>query len=177
MKYTEIRGYHVGFPVADPVGNALSFFHRREFLLVEVVTDAGVSGWGEVGASPRAAAAALIRAKYAQLLLGQSPANSGRLWHLLSANMHYDRRGAAAMAIAGLDMALHDAAARAQGISIAAMLGGALRERVMAYASGPFIRKDPDPYGRYLTETEGYLRQNFRAIKPRCGIDPRKDGA
>ena len=91
--------------------------------------------------------------------------------------MHYDRRGAAAMAIAALDMALHDAAARAQGISIAAMLGGALRERVMAYASGPFIRKDPDPYGRYLAETEGYLRQNFRAIKPRCGIDPRKDGA
>ena len=51
VKITEIRGYHVGFPLPDPVGNALSFFHRREFLLVEVVTDAGVSGWGEVGAS------------------------------------------------------------------------------------------------------------------------------
>jgi D-galactarolactone cycloisomerase len=35
----------------------------------------------------------------------------------------------------------------------------------------------PDPYGRYLAESEGYLRKNFRAIKPRCGIDPRKDGA
>jgi D-galactarolactone cycloisomerase len=176
MKITEIRGYHLGFPLADPVGNALSFFHRREFLLVEVVTDSGISGWGEVGASPHAGAA-LIRTKFAPLVLGQSPAEAGRLWHLMRANMHYDRRGAAAMAIAGLDMALHDVAARAQGISVAAMLGGALRTRVMAYASGPFIRMDTDPYGRYLAETEAFLRKNFRAIKPRCGIDPRKDGA
>jgi D-galactarolactone cycloisomerase len=176
LKVTEIRGYHVGFPLQDPVGNALSFFHRREFLLVEVVTDTGISGWGEVGASPHAAAA-LIKAKFAPLVLGQSPADTGRLWHLMSANMHYDRRGAAAMAIAGVDMALHDAAAREKGVSVASMLGGALRDRVMAYASGPFIRKDPDPYGRYLAESEGYLRKNFRAIKPRCGIDPRKDGA
>ena len=95
----------------------------------------------------------------------------------MRANMHYDRRGAAAMAISALDMALHDAAAREREMSIAAMLGGALRDRVMAYASGPFIRQDADPYGRYLAETEGYLRQNFHAIKPRCGIDPRKDGA
>jgi D-galactarolactone cycloisomerase len=176
MKIIEIRGYHLGFPLADPVGNALSFFHRREFLLVEVVTDSGISGWGEVGASPHAGAA-LIRTKFAPLVLGQSPAEAGRLWHLMRANMHYDRRGAAAMAIAGLDMALHDVAARAQGVSVAAMLGGALRTRVMAYASGPFIRMDTDPYGRYLAETEAFLRKNFRAIKPRCGIDPRKDGA
>jgi D-galactarolactone cycloisomerase len=100
----------------------------------------------------------------------------GRLWHLMSAAMHYDRRGAAAMAIAGLDMALHDAAAREQGVSVATMLGGTLRERVFAYASGPFISQDRDPYGRYLHETETYLRRNFRAVKPRYGVDPRLDG-
>ena len=52
MKITEIRGYQVGFPLPDPVGNALSFFHRRAFLLVEIVTDSGISGWGEVGRFP-----------------------------------------------------------------------------------------------------------------------------
>ncbi len=177
MIITEIRGYEVGFSLPDPVGNSLSFFRRRDFLLVEVVTDAGISGWGEVNALPPQATAALIRTKFAPLLLGQNPAEAGRLWHLMRANMHYDRRGATAMALSALDMALHDAAARERGISIAALLGGALRDRVMAYASGPFIRQDADPYGRYLRETEDYLRQNFRAIKPRCGVDPRKDGA
>ena len=175
MKIKEIRGYHVGFPLQDPIGNALVFFHKREFLLVEIVTDSGISGWGEVNASPHAAAA-LIRTRFAPLVLGQPVADMGRLWHLMSAAMHYDRRGAAAMAIAGLDMALHDAAAREQGVSIASMLGGALRDRVFAYASGPFIRQDRDPYGRYLHETETYLQRNFRAVKPRCGVDPRLDG-
>ncbi len=175
MKIKEIRGYHVGFPLQDPIGNALVFFHKREFLLVEVVTESGISGWGEVNASPHAAAA-LIRTRFAPLVLGQPVAEMGRLWHLMSAAMHYDRRGAAAMAIAGLDMALHDAAAREQGVSVATMLGGALRDRVFAYASGPFIRQDRDPYGRYLHETETYLRRHFRAVKPRCGVDPRLDG-
>ena len=57
MKITEIRGYHVGFPLAEPVGNAVTFFHQREFLLVEVITDKGITGWGEVGAAPHPAAA------------------------------------------------------------------------------------------------------------------------
>jgi D-galactarolactone cycloisomerase len=175
VKVKDIRGYHVGFPLQDPIGNALVFFHKREFLLVEIVTESGISGWGEVDASPHAAAA-LIKSRFAPLILGQPVADIGRLWHLMSAAMHYDRRGAAAMAIAGLDMALHDAAARVQGVSISSLLGGALRNQAFAYASGPFIRQDRDPYGRYLHETESYLQRNFKAVKPRCGVDPRRDG-
>jgi hypothetical protein len=41
MKITEIRGYHVGFSLAEPIGNAVTFIKQREFLMLEVVTDAG----------------------------------------------------------------------------------------------------------------------------------------
>ncbi|PJI54641.1 hypothetical protein CTI14_13030 [Methylobacterium radiotolerans] len=47
----------------------------------------------------------------------------------------YDKRGPAMMAISAIDMALHDIAARAQGVNIAQQLGGAVRHEVPCYAS------------------------------------------
>jgi D-galactarolactone cycloisomerase len=74
-------------------------------------------------------------------------------------------------------MALHDLAARERGISVARMLGGGLRTKMPAYASGPFIAEGSDPYGTYPAQVEALLRRNFRAIKPRVGVAPRRDGA
>jgi D-galactarolactone cycloisomerase len=175
LKVVEIRGYHVGFCPSPPIGNARMLIRRREFLLVEVVTDSGARGWGEVFASPHAAAA-LIQTRLAALVLGRSPLQYGLLWNDMIATLGYDRRGAAMMAISALDMALCDAAAQALNVSVAAMLGGALRDRVLAYASGPFIAEGGDPYGHYAGEVESCLRRGFRAIKPRVGVSPGADG-
>lgn len=158
-----------------PLGNARTFIRTREFLAVELLTDAGVRGWGEVFSSPWAAAA-LIRTALARLVLGQRPAEFGRIFAALTATLGYDRRGPAMMAISALDMALHDAAARERGVSVAALLGGALRDRVMAYASGPFIREGDRPYAHYGAAVEALLGRGFRAIKPRAGASPRSDG-
>ena len=175
MKVTEIRGYHVAFKLPEPLANSISVFRTREALLVEVVTDAGVSGWGETGASPHAAAG-FLRAKLARLVLGQDPAETGRLFHAMAATVGYDRRGAAMMAISALDTALHDAAARARSVPVAALLGGALRDRMFAYASGPFMKEGGDPYRDFPGDTERLLRLGYRAFKPRSGHDPRADG-
>lgn len=148
MKITEIRGYHVGFSLAEPIGNAVTFIKQREFLMLEVVTDAGITGWGEVGAAPHPAAA-FIRSRLARILLGQSPLETNRLWQEMTAALNYDRRGVGTMGISAVDLALHDISAKAQGISIAALLGGAVRDRVFAYASGPFMRPGNSPYARF----------------------------
>jgi D-galactarolactone cycloisomerase len=47
---------------------------------------------------------------------------------------------------------------------------------VFAYASGPFVRTQPDPYREYQREVDQYLSLNFKAIKPRGGVEPRADG-
>jgi D-galactarolactone cycloisomerase len=176
MKITEIRGYQLSYPLKEPLGNSLTFFRKRDALLVQIITDAGVSGWGEAGNSPDAAGA-FIRARLARLVLGKSPADFGRHYQAMSAVLGYDRRGAGMMAISAVDMALHDLAARMHGISVAALLGGAVRDKLFAYASGPFFRQGTDPYREFAREAEGYLKRNFRAIKPRGGFSPRTDGA
>lgn len=176
MKVTEIRGYHVGFPLPEPAGNAVTFMKQREFLMLEVVTDAGITGWGEVAAAPYPAAA-FIRNRLARILLGQPPQQTGRLWQEMAASLNYDRRGVGTMGISAVDLALHDISAKAQGISVAALLGGAVRDRVFAYASGPFMKAGNSPYAGFEAAVEGYCRRGFRAVKPRAGVSPRADGA
>ena len=176
MNVRSIRGYHVGFAPDPALGNASTFIRRRDFLLLQLVGEDGSSGWGEVFSSPLAAAA-FIKAKLAPLVLGQPAAEAGRIFHAMQGTLGYDRRGAAMMAISAIDMALHDLAARSQGISVARMLGGRLRDRMLAYASGPFIAEGADPYGAYPRQTDDLLRRGFRAIKPRVGAAPRRDGA
>jgi L-alanine-DL-glutamate epimerase-like enolase superfamily enzyme len=175
LKVVELRGFHVGFSPTPAIGNARTFIRRRDFLLLQVVTESGETGWGEVFSSPHAAGA-LIQARLAPLVLNESALDYGRIWDRLMQTLGYDRRGVAMMAISAIDMALHDVTAKAQGRSVAAMLGGALRNRVFAYASGPFIAEGSAPYGHYAADVDKYLRQGFRAIKPRAGIDPRADG-
>lgn len=175
MKVIELRGVQVGFSPMPAIGNARTFIRRRDFLLLQVVTEDGTTGWGEVFSSPHAAAA-LIQARMAALVLGQSVFDYGRIWDRLVQSVGYDRRGVAMMAISAIDMALHDAAAKLQNRSVAAMLGGRLRETVFAYASGPFIAEGAAPYGHYAADVDRYLKQGFRAIKPRAGVDPREDG-
>jgi D-galactarolactone cycloisomerase len=175
VKIVELRGYQVGFTPAVALGNARTFIRRRDFLLLQVITDSGVTGWGEVFSSPHAAGA-LIQARLAPLILNESPLHYRRLWDRMMATLGYDRRGVAMMAISAIDMALHEAAAKAHGISVASLLGGALRDRVLAYASGPFIRPSASPYETYAEAVDTYLEKGFRAVKPRAGVEPKADG-
>ena len=176
MKITEIRGYHLCCTLAEPIGNAVTVFDSKEALLVEVVTDAGLVGWGEAWSSP-ITAAAYIRHRLAPLLLGQDPTATGRLWRIMAGTAGYDRRGSAMMATAAIDIALHDITGKARAVPVSALLGGALRDRAMAYASGPFMRPGGHPYRTFASQVEAWAREGFRAFKPRGGCSPHEDGA
>lgn len=175
-RITAIRGHHVGFAPAVPLGNAAGFIRRRDFLLLEVEAEGGTIGWGEVGASPWAAAA-LIRHGLAQRVIGEPAADYGRIFETLLGLRGYDQRGVSMMAISAIDLALHDIAARQRGISVATLRGGALRSRVPAYASGPFMVEGSDPYAGFARDVEACLQRGYRAIKPRAGAGPAADGA
>jgi D-galactarolactone cycloisomerase len=87
-----------------------------------------------------------------------------------------ERHGLPLMAVSALDIAVWDAASRTAGKPLHALLGGALRERVFAYVSGPFLKPGPDPYRDYAADLETYLKAGFRAIKLRLGTTPGRDG-
>ncbi len=176
MKITEIRGYQLRCKLAEPIGNAVTFFDTKEALLIEVMTDEEVTGWGEAWSSP-ITAAAYIRHRLAPLVLGQDPTATGRLWRIMAGTAGYDRRGSAMMATAAMDIALHDIAGKARGVPVSALLGGALRDRATAYASGPFMKPGGHPYRTFSAQAEAWAREGYRAFKPRGGFSPHADGA
>ncbi len=176
MTIAAIRLYHLVAKLSEPIGNALIVFDKRETLLVEIVDTDGLSGWGESWAAP-AAAAAIIAAQLAPCVLGQDPMHTGRLWHALCRAAGSEAAGAAMMAVAALDMALHDLTARMRGVPLSTVLGGAVRDRVPAYASGPFFKPGGHPYRDFEREVEFYLRTGFRAVKLRSGFTPADDAS
>lgn len=163
-----ITGYELACALPRPQGKTTGFFSERTALVVAVEAADGTVGWGETWQLP-AAAAAMIRAEFGAVLLGRRAGDVRPLWHEMTARIAYDRRGASMMAVGALDLALWDLAARLEGKPLGAFLGGALRDRLPVYGSGPFFVTGPDPYASFARDVEGYLDAGFRAIKPRIG--------
>lgn len=174
MKIVRIHGRIVGFDIDPPLGNARGLIRRRDFLLVAVETEDGSLGWGEVFNAPFAAND-YVRVKLAPLLVGRTVLDRLPLYEAMGGLLGYDRRGASRMAQSALDMAIHDAAGQVLGQPVAQLLGGALRDRVFAYTSGPFIGAGGS-YDHYPREVEALLGRGFRAVKPRAGVSPLADG-
>src|SRR5262245_54848481 len=175
VKIAAIRLHLVECRLPEPQGTASEFFDRRAALVVEVRSDDGVAGWGETWHSPPAAWT-IIETALAPAILGQDPMEYQRLWTAMHERLGYERQGPGLMALSAVDMALWDLRGRALGQPIGRLLGGPLRTRVPAYASGPYLRPGRDPYRASRREAERFIAPGFRAMRMRVGVDPAADG-
>ncbi len=141
MKITGVEGLFLRLPHVEERTDS-----SQDALLVRVETDAGVVGWGEVDGSP-AVAKAVIDAPYSHtqanglrnVLLGENPLDTARLWQkMYRSTLYYGRGGAAVQAAAGIDIALWDIKGKVFGQRIVDLLGGALRQRMRVYSSNMF---------------------------------------
>src|SRR5215470_2533933 len=115
----------------------------QDALVVRVHTDEGIVGLGEIDSSPIVAKAAIdapgshkIASGLASLILGEDPFHIARLWQkMYRGAIYFGRRGVVLHAMSGIEIALWDIVGKATGKPIHALLGGARRERVKAYAS------------------------------------------
>jgi len=104
----------------------------RDGCLIKIETDAGISGFGEAGAS-----AATARARIALLesrLLGQDPLGIERLFYIMTApqNPFIPQIGV----VSGIDIALWDIAGKILNRPVYQLLGGPFREAVAIYSHG-----------------------------------------
>lgn len=115
----------------------------QDALLIQVHTDEGLVGLGEVDSSPSVIKAIIdappshsIATGLRALLIGEDPMQIRRLWdRMFRGSLYFGRRGAAIHAISGVDIALWDLLGKATGQPIHTLLGGAFRNRIRAYAS------------------------------------------
>ncbi|MBB3014367.1 mandelate racemase/muconate lactonizing enzyme family protein [Cupriavidus alkaliphilus] len=138
MKITQVKVHlmQAGAPSHTAWGGAgkSALATGRNWLFVEIATDAGLVGTGEGSGWPRVVAAGIP--DLAPLLAGEDPFQTERLHQKLRvALMGHGHTGVVgAGALAALDTALWDLKAQALGRPLHALLGGALRDRISYYA-------------------------------------------
>lgn len=154
----------------------------QDALVVRVSTDAGVDGFGEVDSSPHVIKAIIeapsshTQAKgLREVLIGQDPRETNRLWDLMyQATLYFGRDGAAIQAMAGVDLALWDIKGKLASQPVYMLRGGAYRKSVRAYASHMFDF-DPVTTGQRAAEA---AKAGFTAVKfgwEPLGPDPELD--
>jgi len=107
-----------------------------EFLFVEVSTDEGVTGWGEITTTTKIANRALtaMLRRISDMMAGEDPAQIERLWHKLFRSFTYmGSRGAAVECLSAIDIALWDIRGKALGKPIYELLGGPVRDDIALY--------------------------------------------
>jgi D-galactarolactone cycloisomerase len=162
MKIVDVKTYSPVYPVKDPFSNAMRTTRERAFGLVEVMTDAGVTGWGEGTTVPAR------RALDAQVI-GRNPFDYEVIWE----GLH--KQGTDTAAISAVDIALWDIMGKALKQPIYQLLGGAFRTRVQAYATGLFRRERADRTAALVEEARGYVNEGFKAMKMKVGFGPDYD--
>jgi len=116
------------------INSAASYW--GEFLFVEVRTDEGVTGWGEITTTTKIANRALtaMLRRISDMMVGEDPAHIERLWHKLFRSFTYmGSRGAAVECVSAIDIALWDIRGKVLGKPIYELLGGAVRDEVALY--------------------------------------------
>ncbi|WP_405374127.1 MULTISPECIES: mandelate racemase/muconate lactonizing enzyme family protein [unclassified Microbacterium] len=143
-------------------------------IATHVVRSDGAEGWGfswtpQIGAS---AVLALLQHDIRDRAIGAS-ADAAELWPALWRHLHEAGGGGiTTIALAGLDLALWDAAARAADTSISGLLGRR-RESVTAYGSGINLHYDLDDL---LAQARRWVDASFDAVKMKVGSpDLRRD--
>lgn len=164
-------------PLDVPVETSFGIMRDRPMVLVELEDDDGFCGWGEVwcnfpavGAEHRAR---LIDSVLAPLLIGQQIQNPTEAFDRLTAKtavlaLQSAEAGPFAQAIAGIDIALWDLAARRRNLPLYRFVNADAEARISVYASG-LNPRSPEKLAK-RRQAEG-----FTAFKLKIGFGADRD--
>src|SRR6476619_878592 len=171
MKITDIRATPVTVPLAAPLRHA-NGCHWGRFVrtVVEVETDEGIVGLGEMGGGGESAVAAFNGLK--SYLVGRDPARLEEMRFLIAnptASLYNNRT----QILAALEFACLDVLGQKWGVSLSEMLGGRLRDRV-PFASYLFFRYPNSKTGAGEVRTVEQLVAQARELKQQHGFTSHK---
>ncbi len=150
-------------------------------LLVEVVTDDGIKGYGQVSSTPMKNIAAWV-AKLTPHVIGMNALAHGAVWDKLFAltspqpnkgGLSRTARTQIMGAIGGIDMALWDIAGKAANMPVYQLLG-AQNKPIFTYGTGGYYVE-----GAKLTacadELAGFVARGYKAVKLKTGAGTMAD--
>ena len=142
MKITDLKCYLVEIDWDDrPGANHPRNLIKREFVFVQIDTDEGITGWGEITNYPGNIGNRAIQKYVTEIkdfLVGWDPTKIEEIWNRTFRLFTYTgTRGATTAAISGIDIALWDIFGKSTNLPIYRLLGGAVRNEVPLYTHPP----------------------------------------
>ena len=135
----------------------IAMIDGRSPILVQLLTDQGVTGVGDAAVAygtGAASAAAMIKELAQQFVVGKDPFGIEAIW------------GGGTIVFAGIsaiEQALWDIKGKCLGVPVFEMLGGKMRDKVRVYANGWSFRcVKPEDYAR---EAERVVKDGYTALK------------
>jgi L-alanine-DL-glutamate epimerase-like enolase superfamily enzyme len=182
-------------PVSVPLQDALWTAHEElktsSMIVVEVRTDDGLAGYGQIKGSPMKAICDWI-GRFGEIIRGMDALAHVAVWDRLF-SLTCPRPGGIAptdglppplprnerpqimAAIGGIDIALWDIKGKQAGMPVWRLLGGEKRP-IFTYATGGYYRPGaPDKV--YAEELAGFVKNGYRAVKLKTGAAAPADEA
>jgi mannonate dehydratase len=138
----------------------------RNFVTLKIETDQGLAGIGDATLNGRElSVASYLEDHVAPCLIGRDPQQIEDTWQYLYRGAYWRRGPVTMTAIAAVDTALWDIKAKAAGMPLYQLLGGASRTGVMVYghANGRDIDETVDQVVRYA-------ELGYKAIRAQSGV-------
>ncbi len=153
VKITDVRAYVV-----------------EKAILVEVVSDAGISGWGECSFDGGTLMKNFVDQLFKKEVVGKSVWDTRKLWDWMFYENHdLGPGGALPNAIAGVDIALWDLKGKLLGLPIYRLLGGKYRDKLELYGSVP-VRRGRVSIDDCVKSCMAFVNQGFKCVKVRMQI-------
>lgn len=169
MKITEVKILPLKKKLSRSMRISRGGFTSRTHLLVQVCTDAGITGLGEaIGNAPLIEG--ILRADLAGRAVGFDPMDiEGLRKALMDNHVYFERKGSAICAFSAIETACWDIRGKALGVPVYQLLGGKGCDRLEAYASDIYWEEDVEEIAR---DAERLLEKGFRNLKAHIGCQP-----
>lgn len=175
MRLASLSTLALSVPVTPPPGGSAHPLRAPfvSYCLVRAESDTGQVGWGEIsdgwGCEYPEVADALVREALSRFVIGEDPrdvaAQVQRMWAWL--RRRQGTQWLVAQAVSGVEIALWDLVARADGRPVGDLIGPVLRRAVPVYATGLALSQGrPEVHHRFF---QPLLARGLRAVKVRLG--------
>lgn len=183
MKITAVNTHPMKATLRQPSWTAHEIGRDATLTLIEVQTDEGITGYGEIQGGPQNTICDLCTV-FGDCINGMDPLGHIEVWNKLFSTLNprpgglggWDglppplprgQRPQAMAALGGIDIALWDIKGKASGLPVYKLLGGS-QSSVFTYATGGYYIEGA-PLESVAGEMASYVAAGYRAVKIKSG--------
>lgn len=168
IRITGVNIHQLRAPLTRRFGWSLNWTDHRTATLVEVTTDAGLTGWGDGNWGGER----LLQ--HPELVIGRSPFEVESIFEDLRPEAGHQTRVGEASA-GGLDVALWDLCGKILETPVCDLLGRRHRSRVTPYLTALYRQDWPNLAEGLAEEARYWKSRGWRAMKMKIGYGPETD--